>query len=57
LQLHEKRDVDGNVVVTTSAIRHWGFVGDTKPDMMMAEVEPGLYLGNYQFMCNTSALL
>jgi hypothetical protein len=45
-ELHERRDIDGNmIVVAQSTARHSGFVGDTQPDMQMALVEPGLYFG------------
>lgn len=45
-ELREHRDVDGNVIaVVDPTARHSGFVGDTRPDMQMGLVEPGLYVG------------
>ncbi len=41
----ERRDRDGFTKPTQIAIRPYGFVGDTKPDLQMAEVAPRLYLG------------
>ena len=41
----ERRDADGNTVTTATSVRHWGFVGDLKPDMQLAQVELGLFIG------------
>uniref|UniRef100_A0A914VRB8 Uncharacterized protein n=1 Tax=Plectus sambesii TaxID=2011161 RepID=A0A914VRB8_9BILA len=44
-ELIEQRDNDGFTKATQVAVRPWGFVGDFRPDLQMAEVAPGLYLG------------
>ena len=48
-ELVEQRDCDGFTKATQVAVRPWGFVGDFRPDLQMAEVAPGLYLGMFSF--------
>jgi hypothetical protein len=44
-ELIEKRDTESGALSTTQVgCRRWGFVGDLKPDLQVAEIVPGLML-------------
>lgn len=51
-ELIERRDESGQSNSTVVGTNRHGFVVDTKPDMQLAEVESGLFLGAF-YRCNT----
>lgn len=42
----ERRNSAGDRIAHQKGVRPWGFVGDLKPDLQMAEVYPSVFLGS-----------
>ena len=54
-ELIEKRTTDGHFLGTQVGVRPWGFVGDFRPDLQVAEVIPGcLFMGKSDYIDYTT---
>ena len=56
-ELLEKRDAAGVISTTQVSVRPWGFVGDLKPDLQLAEIAPQVFLGWLSYLISEKATI